>query len=97
MFLPSSMLFSILQQLPQKTLTHLFPVHPFSSPQEHQKTVLFSDVFREWRKGALGTNGLKALKFKKTLVRKGLKNLFNSFFKPFVPSPNITEKLARFS
>ena len=29
-------------------LTHSFPMHPFS----------FSDVFKGWRKGALGTNGL---------------------------------------
>ena len=27
-------------------LTHLFPMHPFSNPWEHQKTVRSSDVFR---------------------------------------------------
>ena len=37
-------------------LTHLFPMHPFSS---HLKTNnRFSDVFRESRKCALETNGL---------------------------------------
>ena len=35
-----------------------FPMHPFTTPLKHHKTVLFSDVFRESRKGALGTNGL---------------------------------------
>ena len=39
-------------------LTHSFPMHSFSTPWKHQKTVRFSDVFRGWRKGALGTNGL---------------------------------------
>ena len=33
-------------------------MHPFSNPWKHQKTVRFSDVFREARKGALETNGL---------------------------------------
>ena len=37
-------------------LTHSFPMHPFSSPWKHQKTVRFSEVFRGKRKGALGTN-----------------------------------------
>ena len=32
-------------------------MHPFPTPWK-QKTVWFSDVFRGWRKGALGTNGL---------------------------------------
>ena len=39
-------------------LTRLFPMHPFSTPWKHQKTVRFSDIFRGWRKGALRTNGL---------------------------------------
>ena len=39
-------------------LTHSSPMHLFSTPWKHQKT-WFSDVFREQRKGALGTNGLK--------------------------------------
>ena len=30
-------------------LTHLLPIHPFSTPWKH-------DVFRGWRKDALGTN-----------------------------------------
>ena len=41
-------------------LIHLFPMHPFSTPWQHQKNVRFS-VFRGWRKGALGTNGLNHL------------------------------------
>ena len=39
-----------------KVLTHSFPMHSFSSPWKHQKTVKFSDVFRGKRKGALGMN-----------------------------------------
>ena len=39
-------------------LTRLFPMHPFSTPWKHQKTVRFSDIFRGWKKGALKTNGL---------------------------------------
>ena len=31
-------------------LTHLFLMHPFSSPWKHQKTVRFSDIFRGKRK-----------------------------------------------
>ena len=30
-----------------KPLTHYFPMHPFSNPWKHQKTVRFSDVFKE--------------------------------------------------
>ena len=30
-------------------LTHSFPMHPFSTPWKHQKTLRFSDVFREGR------------------------------------------------
>ena len=44
--------------MPQYALTHSFPVHPFSTLWKHQKTLRFSDVFRGYRKGALGTNGL---------------------------------------
>ena len=39
-------------------LTHSFPMHPFSTPLKHRKTVRFSDVSKGKRKGALGTNGL---------------------------------------
>ena len=39
-------------------LTHSSPMHPFSSPWKHRKTWRFS-AFRGYRKGALGTNGLK--------------------------------------
>ena len=39
-------------------LTRWFPLHTFSTSWKHQKTLRFSDVFRELRKGELGTNGL---------------------------------------
>ena len=39
-------------------LTHLFSIHPFSTPRKHQKTVRLSDVLRGLREGALGTNAL---------------------------------------
>ena len=29
------------------TLTHLLPMHPFSTLSKHQKTLRFSDVFKE--------------------------------------------------
>ena len=48
-------------------LTHLFPVHPFSTPWKHKKTLRFSDVFRGWREGTLGTNGLINLLIKHKL------------------------------
>ena len=34
-------------------LTHLFLMHPFSAPWKHQKTVRFSDIFRD-REGCIG-------------------------------------------
>ena len=40
----------------ENILTHLLPMHFFSNPWKHQKTVRLSDVFRVQRKGALGTN-----------------------------------------
>ena len=33
-------------------------MQPFSTPWKHQKTLWFSDVFRGYIKGALGTNEL---------------------------------------
>ena len=45
-------------------LTYLFPMHPFSTSWKHQKTVMFSNLFRGWRKGALGKNGLILLLLK---------------------------------
>ena len=42
----------------QRVLTHSFPMHPFSIPWKHQRIARFSDVFREYRKGALETNRL---------------------------------------
>ena len=58
-----SITFLIFRQAPhfnkRCTLTPSFPMHPFSIPIKHQKTVRFSDVFRGERKCALGINGLK--------------------------------------
>ena len=34
-------------------------MHPLSTPWKHHKILLLSDIFRGWRKGALGTNDLK--------------------------------------
>ena len=39
-------------------LTHLLPMHLFSTLRKHQKALRFSDVSRGQRKGILGTNGL---------------------------------------
>ena len=39
-------------------ITHSYPMHPFSTPWKHQKTLRFSDNFRSQRKSALGMNGL---------------------------------------
>ena len=39
-------------------LTHSFPMHSFSTPENIKEIVRFSDVFKRQRKGALGTNGL---------------------------------------
>ena len=48
----------IITYLSNNNLTHSFPMHPFCTPWKHQKTFRFSDVFRGYRKGALGTNKL---------------------------------------
>ena len=34
-------------------------MYSFSTPWKHQKTISFSDVFRGWKEGALGTIGVK--------------------------------------
>ena len=34
-------------------------MHTFPTSWKHQKTLRFSDIFREYRKGALGKNALK--------------------------------------
>ena len=34
-------------------------MHPLSTPWKHHKILPLSDIFRGWRKGALGTNDLK--------------------------------------
>ena len=49
-------------------LTHSFPTHPFYTPWKYLKTVRFSDVFRGYRKGALGTNELKAISLSDKIV-----------------------------
>ena len=36
----------------------------FSTPWKYQKTLVFSDVFRRWRKSALGTNALREKSFR---------------------------------
>ena len=40
-------------------LTHSFPMHSFSTPWKHQKTVKFSDVFRGVEKGCIGNERVK--------------------------------------
>ena len=35
-------------------LTYSFPMHPFSTPWKHQKTLRFSDVFNGVQKGCIG-------------------------------------------
>ena len=45
-------------------LTHLLPMHTFSTPWKHQKTFRYSDVFKGLRKSALRTNGLTRLSVK---------------------------------
>ena len=42
------------KKLSKTKLIHLLPMHPFSTPWKHQKTLWFSDVLRGWGKGALG-------------------------------------------
>ena len=49
--------YELVEHLVNIHLTHLFQMHPFSTPPKHQK-ILSPDVFRRWRKGALRTNGL---------------------------------------
>ena len=46
---------------PKTLLTHLFPIHPFSTPWKHQKNVRFSNVFRGWReeRGCIGNKCVK--------------------------------------
>ena len=45
-------------------LIYLFPMNVFSTPWKYQKTLVFSDVFRRWRKSALGTNALREKSFR---------------------------------
>ena len=50
---------SDLKELTASWLTHYSPVLLFYTPQEYQKTLRFSDVFRLSRKTTPGCNGLK--------------------------------------
>ena len=45
-------------------LIYLFPMNLFSTPWKYQKTLVFSDVFRRWRKSALRTNALREKSFR---------------------------------
>ena len=45
----------------KQVLTHLFPMHPFSTAWKHQKTLQFSHVFRGKRKGYIGNKWVKQL------------------------------------
>ena len=68
LFIVSSIFFKKCQQHTKTRLLVLhFLMHPFSTPWTHLKTVRFS-VFRGWRKGALGTNGLRCY-HPKTILR----------------------------
>ena len=80
------------QFYPYPLLIHLFPMHPFSTPWKHQKIARFFDVFRGWRKGVLGTNGLNSLReshslhlVSDSLFKKPLKNV-KSFFSDKITS-----------
>ena len=70
-----------LKYITMTTLTHSFPMHPFSTPWKHQKTVRFSDVFREQRKGALGANGLNRNKLNDPKISRLFLSSSMLFFK----------------
>ena len=57
-------------------LTHSFPMHPFSTPWKHQKTVRFFDVFSGKTKGVLGMNGLSESKYRIPVRGSALWNEF---------------------
>ena len=46
--------FTIFQRFDKPQLTYLFPIQSFSTLGRHQKTLLFSDVFRGVEKGCIG-------------------------------------------
>ena len=46
--------FTFFQRFDKPQLTYLFPMQPFSTLGRHQKTLLFSDVFRRVEKGCIG-------------------------------------------
>ena len=52
----------------------MFPIHSFSTLWKYQKTVRFSGVFREYRKSALGTNGLTNQNFSIFYITSTTKN-----------------------
>ena len=61
----------MMQFLAKLLQVNLFvPSDPASTPRRHQKTVRFSDVFRGYRKGALGTNLIKR---SKTVIKGDLR------------------------
>ena len=68
----------------ETTLTHFFPIHRLSTPWKHQKNFRFSDVFKRWRNGALGTNGLKALHF--TFWWRACLRFYDDYWFNFNPS-----------
>ena len=50
-------------------LTHLFPIAPFFYTLKTSESLWFSDVFRGWRKDALGTNRLNINRFLKSATQ----------------------------
>ena len=56
-------LFGKISRLKETTLselsTHIFPMHPFSTPWKDEKTVRFSDVFGGVEKGCIGNKWVK--------------------------------------
>ena len=65
--LPFSMKVIFIDVLPS-SLTHSFPVHPFSTPLKHQKTLRFSGIFRGVEKGFIGNEWVNIwLSFRSTM------------------------------
>ena len=52
-------IFNLIDEL--QFLTHLFPMFPFYTPLKTSENQRFSDVFRGYKKGTLGRNGLMNL------------------------------------
>ena len=63
-----------IMQKPAEWLTHLFPMHPFSTPLKTLENLKVFCCFQGVEKGALETNGLNQLKSIDWLIDwKGLK------------------------